>query len=219
MNAVIPPMPPSLWAATAPPPPSTTPLVGEARTGVAVVGGGFTGLSVALHLAEAGVPVTLLEAAEIGWGASGRNNGQVIPTLSRIDPDDIVAAVAQAQGGREKGEQLVGLIRDSAAFTFDLIRRHGIEAEAVQNGWIALLPEVRANLHLDPASDKAQELGRRWEELLARTMAGFKTIPQLGKAIEDNYKTGKFEGFVGAPQAAELAFMEQVKAARDAAKK
>ena len=72
MNAMIPPMPPSLWAATAPPPPATDPLVGEARTGVAVVGGGFTGLSVALHLAEAGVPVTLLEAAEIGWGASGR---------------------------------------------------------------------------------------------------------------------------------------------------
>ena len=58
---------------------------------VAVVGGGFTGLSTALHLAEAGVPVTVLEANEIGWGASGRNNGQVIPTLSRVDPDEIVA--------------------------------------------------------------------------------------------------------------------------------
>ena len=46
--------------------------MGEARTGVAVVGAGFTGLSAALHLAEAGVPVTVLEGAEIGWGASAR---------------------------------------------------------------------------------------------------------------------------------------------------
>lgn len=136
MNAISTAMPPSLWAATAPPPPPTQRLVGTARTGVAVVGGGFTGLSAALHLAEAGVPVTLLEAAEIGWGASGRNNGQVIPTLSRVDPDDIAASVAPENGGRDKGEALVALIRDSAALTFDLIRRHGIEAEAVQNGWI-----------------------------------------------------------------------------------
>ena len=63
MNAVSTPMPPSLWAATAPAPPATEPLLGEARTGVAVVGAGFTGLSAALHLAEAGVPVTVLEGA------------------------------------------------------------------------------------------------------------------------------------------------------------
>src|SRR5262245_34535761 len=93
------------------------------------------------------------------------------------------------------------------------------EINAVQDGWIALLPEVRANLHLDPESEKAQELGRRWEELLERTMAGWKQFPQLGKAVEDNYKAGKFDGFVGAPQAAEFAFIEKVKAAREAGKK
>jgi glycine/D-amino acid oxidase-like deaminating enzyme len=152
------PMPPSLWAATAPPPPETAPLVGDARTGVAVVGGGFTGLSTALHLAEGGVPVTLLEANEIGWGASGRNNGQVIPTLSRVDPDDIAASVAAEQGGRDKGEEFVGLIRDSAAFTFDLIRRHGIEAEAVQNGWIQ--PAHRES-RLRLSEKRAEAWGRR----------------------------------------------------------
>jgi glycine/D-amino acid oxidase-like deaminating enzyme len=151
-------MPPSLWAATAPAPPATAPLVGDARTGVAVVGGGFTGLSTALHLAEAGVPVTLLEAEAIGWGASGRNNGQVIPTLSRIDPDEIAAAVAPEHGGREKGEQLVGLIRDSAAFTFDLIRRHGIAAEAVQNGWIQ---PAHRDSRLKLSEARAAQWGRR----------------------------------------------------------
>ena len=86
-------LPPSLWADTAPPAPETVALAGAARCDVAVVGAGFTGLSAALHLAEAGTRVTVLEAAEIGFGASGRNNGQVIPTLSRRDPDDIVDAV------------------------------------------------------------------------------------------------------------------------------
>jgi glycine/D-amino acid oxidase-like deaminating enzyme len=124
-------MPPSLWAATAPPPPGTSALLGETRADLCVVGAGYTGLSAALHAAEAGLTVVVLEAAEIGWGASGRNNGQVIPTLSRLDPDDIVAAV-----GADKGEPFVALIRDSASLVFDLIRRHDMQAEAAQNGWV-----------------------------------------------------------------------------------
>lgn len=100
---------------------------------MAIVGAGFTGLSTALHLAEAepGRAVVLLEAEEPGFGASGRNNGQVIPTLARPDPDDLVARL-----GRERGERFVALVRDSAAFTFDLIRRLAIPCDAVQAGWI-----------------------------------------------------------------------------------
>ena len=158
MNAISTPMPPSLWAATAPAPPATEPLLGEARTGVAVVGAGFTGLSAALHLAEAGVPVTVLEGAEIGWGASGRNNGQVIPNMSRLDPDAIVASVAREHGGRDKGEELVGLIRDSASLVFDLIRKHGIQAEAVQNGWIQ--PAHRAS-RMKLVASRVEQWGRR----------------------------------------------------------
>jgi glycine/D-amino acid oxidase-like deaminating enzyme len=78
----------------------------------------------------------VLEAAEIGFGASGRNNGQVIPNISGADPDALVAGVPPELGGAEKGEALVALIRDSASLVFDLIRQHGIQAEAVQNGWI-----------------------------------------------------------------------------------
>ena len=136
MSETVPAMPKSLWAATAPPPPPTVALAGGAHCDVAVVGAGFTGLAAALHLAEAGIACTVLEAAEIGYGASGRNNGQVIPNLSRMDPDAIVAATPQELGGTEKGEAFVALIRDSASLVFDLIRRHGIQAEAVQNGWI-----------------------------------------------------------------------------------
>ncbi len=151
-------MPRSLWAATAPPPPPTEALQGGARTDVAVVGAGFTGLSAALHLAEAGVACTVLEAAEIGWGASGRNNGQVIPTLSRLDPDAIVAGVPRECGGAEKGEAFVALIRDSASLVFDLIRRHRIRAEAVQNGWIQ--PAHRAS-RLRLAESRVRQWGSR----------------------------------------------------------
>jgi NADPH-dependent 2,4-dienoyl-CoA reductase/sulfur reductase-like enzyme len=82
--------PPSLWAAVTPEGPQLPRLEGTAEADVVIIGAGFTGLSTALHLREAGVDVTVVEAAEPGWGASGRNNGQVIPTLSRPDLEDIV---------------------------------------------------------------------------------------------------------------------------------
>ena len=63
-------------------------LDGDARADVVVVGGGFTGLSTALHLAEKGASVVVLEAEEPGWGASGRNGGQVNPGLKH-DPDAV----------------------------------------------------------------------------------------------------------------------------------
>ncbi|KPF95347.1 oxidoreductase [Rhodopseudomonas sp. AAP120] len=122
--------PDSLWAAVTPPGPDLPELRGTEAADVVVIGGGFSGLSTALHLREAGVDVAVVEAAEPGWGASGRNNGQVIPTLSRPDPDDIVAKHGAA------GERLVGLIRDSASILFDVARRHGIDAEQEQNGWV-----------------------------------------------------------------------------------
>lgn len=151
-------LPTSLWAETAPPAPDSLALAGAERCDVAVVGAGLTGLSAALHLAEAGVRVTVLEGAEIGYGASGRNNGQVIPTLSRRDPDDIVDAVHITTGSRDKGEAFVRLIRDSASGLFDLIRKHGIEAEAVQKGW--LQPAHRESW-MKLAERRVEQWGRR----------------------------------------------------------
>src|ERR1700681_1941372 len=122
--------PDSLWAAATPPGPALPELIGSAVADVVVIGGGFTGLSTALHLREAGVDVAIVEAIEPGWGASGRNNGQVIPTLSRPDPDDIVAR------HRAAGERFVSLLRDSASILFNLARRYQIAAEQEQAGWI-----------------------------------------------------------------------------------
>ncbi|HJQ60393.1 MAG TPA: FAD-binding oxidoreductase [Vineibacter sp.] len=121
----------SFWAASAPAAPPTGPLEGERDVDVAVVGGGFSGLSTALHLAEAGVSSAVVEAGVIGEGASGRNNGQVIPTMSRADPSAMIARF-----GHDRGTRFAGLVRDSAQTVFDLVRRHDIDCAAEQSGWV-----------------------------------------------------------------------------------
>ena len=68
-----------LWAATAPSPPETSTLSEAIETDVAIVGAGFTGMSAALHLSEAGIAVSVVEANEVGFGGSGRNAGLVNP--------------------------------------------------------------------------------------------------------------------------------------------
>jgi glycine/D-amino acid oxidase-like deaminating enzyme len=122
--------PPSLWAATTPAAPALPALEGSQATDVVIVGAGFTGLSTAIHLREMGVAATVVEAAEPGWGASGRNNGQVIPTLSGHDP----SAMVKRHG--EAGERFNAVLRDSASYLFDLVRKYGIAAEAEQTGWV-----------------------------------------------------------------------------------
>jgi glycine/D-amino acid oxidase-like deaminating enzyme len=110
--------------------PVLAPLHGDTTADVVVIGAGFTGLAAALHLAEAGTDVLVLEGVEPGWGASGRNNGQVIPTLTRLDPDALEARYGAA------GERFVGALRDCADLLFDTARSHGIDAEAEQTGWV-----------------------------------------------------------------------------------
>ena len=121
-------LPPSLYAATARPAPDTPPLDGDAQADVLVIGGGFTGLSTALHLAERGVRVIVLEAAEPGWGASGRNGGQVNPGL-KPDPDEV-----ERDFGPELGGRMVRFAWAAPETTFALIRRWQIECDARQGG-------------------------------------------------------------------------------------
>jgi glycine/D-amino acid oxidase-like deaminating enzyme len=145
-------LPASLWTATATPPSTYPPLEGEHRADVCVIGGGFTGLSAALHLAEAGASVAVLEAAEVGSGASGRSGGQVIPGL-KLDPSELQALV-----GPERGSRLTALVGGAADFVFDLVRRHRIACEARQDGWIKACHSESA---LRAAARTAREWSRR----------------------------------------------------------
>ncbi|QTL03981.1 FAD-binding oxidoreductase [Aquabacter sp. L1I39] len=123
------PFPPSLWASVTPDRPAAPALEGEIRADMAVVGAGFTGLSTALALAERGHKVVVVEAARAGWGASGRNNGQVIPTMTGAEPD----VMAERFGA--VGERFAQLVSDSAANLFKLVRRLDLKCEAEQTGW------------------------------------------------------------------------------------
>lgn len=121
--------PSSLWAATAPERSPTAALTGTEETDLVVIGGGFTGLSAAIEAARRGHAVTVLEGKAVGWGASGRNNGQVIPILTAAEPDMWVSRYGDA------GERMVQLIGHSADVLFDLVREFDMPAEAEQSGW------------------------------------------------------------------------------------
>jgi glycine/D-amino acid oxidase-like deaminating enzyme len=143
---------PNLYRDTAEPAPPTPPLEGDARADVAVVGGGITGLSTALHVAEKGAKVILLEAEEPGWGASGRNGGQVNAGL-KLDPD-----VVERDHGVELGGRMNALAGAAPGFVFDLIQRHAIRCEARQNG--TLRAAVGAN-HAAAIRISVEQLIRR----------------------------------------------------------
>jgi glycine/D-amino acid oxidase-like deaminating enzyme len=121
-------LPPSVYAATATPPLTLPPLDTDRDVPVAIIGGGFAGLSTALHLAEQGVEAIVLEAREPGWGASGNNGGQLNPGL-KLDPDTI-----EAKFGTDLGRRMITFSYNTPAFTFELIRRLGIACDIRQNG-------------------------------------------------------------------------------------
>ncbi len=146
----------SYWHAAAPAAPEFPRLEDQIETDVAVVGGGYLGFSTALHLAEAGVTVALLEADEPGFGASGRNTGFVVPNLiTGLDPKVMRTAL-----GEEHGRLICETVGQGAELVFDLIRRHHIACDALQTGWIQPIhtPEKRA--WLEDRVAQWQALGR-----------------------------------------------------------
>ena len=142
----------NLYHENAQPAAPTPPLDGDARADVAVVGGGITGLSTALHLAQVGAKVVLLEAEQPGWGASGRNGGQVNPGLKHGSGR---SGTRLRQGLGRPNERARG---GAPAFVFDLIERHGIRCDARRNG--TLRAAVRPK-HAARVRATAEQLARR----------------------------------------------------------
>jgi glycine/D-amino acid oxidase-like deaminating enzyme len=109
-------------------------LKGRASADVVIVGGGYTGLSAALTLAEEGRSVILLEAVEPGAGASGRNAGHVVPFWARRTPKD-----TRRMFGTDMGERMCRMVARSAAGVFNLIDRYGMSVDAKPGGHLSLV--------------------------------------------------------------------------------
>ena len=159
---------------------ATTPLDGDLTVDVAIIGGGITGVSAALHLAERGYSVALLEAGEtIGWGASGRNGGQALPGFGASQ------SKLKALVGPDRAEQLWRLSLEAVDLLRAQIQRFGIPADytpgylhaAIKPRQLRELEETQAEL-----ARYGAPVGRilKGEELRARLAS-----PRYVAALED----------------------------------
>lgn len=114
---------PSYYSATATPLPPQPALTSDVSADVCIIGGGYTGLSAALHLAQSGKQVVLLEAEKIGWGASGRNGGHV-GTGQRVGQQTL-----EKKLGHDKAHQLWDLGLEAANLVRELIDTHQIQCD------------------------------------------------------------------------------------------
>ncbi len=167
---------PNLWHATAPAAPGTAPLTGELTCDVAIIGGGFTGLSAALRLAEMGVKAVVIEARTIGHGGSGRNVGLVNAGMW-VKPDDLIATL-----GAEAGNRLLQELGDGPSLVYELVAKHGIACEAVRNG----------TLHMAVGAEGLKEIRER-EAQWQKRGAPVELLP-----AEKAHALSGAEGFTGA---------------------
>eukprot|EP01037_Dinobryon_pediforme_P021018 gene21018-21777_t len=133
-------LPHSTYTETARLEPPTPTLSGRQSARVVIVGCGFTGLSAALHLALDGIDTIVVEANEIGWGASGRNGGQVNPGL-KWEPDALEAAF-----GADLGHRMAELGDAAPQLVFDLIAKHGIACAPTRGGTIRAAVSKRSEI-------------------------------------------------------------------------
>ncbi len=160
-----------LWEKTAPAAPRTSPLAGDLTADVAIVGGGYTGISAALHLAEKGVKVVLLEATEIGFGGAGRNVGLINGGMW-VMPSEIPGVL-----GSVYGERLLDLLGNAPLLVRELVEKHAIDCEIEKNG----------TLHCAVGKsglDEIKERCRQWAERGAdvRILSADETAKRTGTA-------------------------------------
>jgi glycine/D-amino acid oxidase-like deaminating enzyme len=154
-----------LWDETAIAEPRLPKLEEDLTADAAIIGGGYCGLSAALHLAEGGIAPILLEAMGPGGGASGRNGGQVIAGV-KLDPSEMIAKY-----GRDRGLALHRFCAGTADLVFSLIERFQIRCEAHRDGWIqaGYAPKVQAAIARRAA--ELREQGENVEPLGKERMA------------------------------------------------
>src|SRR6056297_515901 len=141
-----------LWRASSAETFEAAPLQGDRDVDLAIVGGGYTGLSAALEAAGQGASVTLLEAETVGHGGSGRNVGLVNAGLW-LPPDDLCRTLGDAAG-----EHLNAVLAAAPDLVFSLIAEHAIACEATRHG----------TLHLAHAGRGVDQLRERLGQMQAR---------------------------------------------------
>ncbi|MFY0681331.1 MAG: FAD-binding oxidoreductase [Thalassovita sp.] len=160
--------PPSWYAATATSFPAQPPLKGDERTDVCVIGAGYTGLSAALHLAEAGLRVTVLEAHRVGFGASGRNGGQ-LGSGQRQDQK-----VLEQMMGTQTARQLWAMGEDAKDLVRSLIARFEIDCDLKPGiAWTGFDASEMEDLHRYSAHMQ-QHYG--YDQISALDAEGFHTL-------------------------------------------
>jgi glycine/D-amino acid oxidase-like deaminating enzyme len=165
----------SLWDISAEEKKVDNPMTGDISTEVAIVGGGFTGLSTALHLGEKGIESHILEAETIGHGGSGRNAG-LLNAGVWLPPQDV-----RTELGEERGARLVKVLGEAPEYVFSLIEKHQIRCEATRHGTI----------HAAHAPKGFEGLRRRWEEW-QRLGAPVDLLDR--EQVADKIGTGVFHG-------------------------
>uniref|UniRef100_UPI0035B3DF9C NAD(P)/FAD-dependent oxidoreductase n=1 Tax=Paracoccus sp. TaxID=267 RepID=UPI0035B3DF9C len=126
----------SYYAASANPAPLRPELTGTHDTDIAVLGAGYSGLSTALHLAERGYKVTVVEGARIGWGASGRNGGQVVNGLNAS------LQTIQNRYGRDTANFVAGLVTEGGDIIRERVATYGIQCDLKPGNVFAALTEA-----------------------------------------------------------------------------
>ncbi|MCG8911257.1 MULTISPECIES: NAD(P)/FAD-dependent oxidoreductase [Pseudomonas] len=151
--------PSSYYAASANPVPARPELQGEVETDVCVIGAGYTGLSTALFLLENGFKVTVLEAAKVGFGASGRNGGQIVNSYSR-DIDVIERTV-----GAKQAKLLGDMAFEGGRIIRDRIAKYNIQCDLKDGGVFAALSAKQMG-HLESQKKLWERFGHTQLELM-----------------------------------------------------
>ncbi|WP_312937262.1 FAD-binding oxidoreductase [Pseudomonas sp.] len=156
------PYPQSYYADSANPVPARPALQGEVETDVCIIGAGYTGLSSALFLLENGFKVRIVEAAKVGFGASGRNGGQIVNSYSR-DIDVIERSVGQQQA------QLLGQMAfEGGRIIRERVATYGIDC-ALKNGGVFAALKPKQMEHLEAQKRLWERYGNTQLELMDRS--------------------------------------------------
>ncbi|ABR86408.1 TPA: FAD-binding oxidoreductase [Pseudomonas aeruginosa] len=153
------PYPSSYYAASANPAPPRPELQGEVETDVCVIGAGYTGLSTALFLLENGFKVSVLEAAKVGFGASGRNGGQIVNSYSR-DIDVIERTV-----GKREAQLLGEMAFEGGRIIRERVARYGIQCDLKDGGVFAAFTEKQMD-HLRAQKQLWERYGHNQLEIM-----------------------------------------------------